>query len=280
MRKFLLLILIFCTNITAQKSWTLKECVERALEKNISIKQTELNFTEAELNKKNAIGNFIPNFNIGSSHSWNVGLNQDITTGILENITTQFTSMNLNVNVDVLNGLKNIKQLHLANLNILSNKFQLEDMKENVSLLVANSFLQILFNKELLKVQKIQYDLSIEDLSRAQELVENGVLPVGDLYEIEANKSSAEKSLIDAENALTLAKLALAQLILIENYQNFDGSVNIPKVLQTYMGGKKKIDVARIKELKSEGLGATAIAKEMGIHRDSVYRLLKAEVAS
>ena len=95
-------------------------------------------------------------------------------------------------------------------------------MKENVSLLVANSFLQILFNKELLKVQKIQYDLSIEDLSRAQELVENGVLPVGDLYEIEANKSSAEKSLIDAENALTLAKLALAQLILIENYQDFD----------------------------------------------------------
>ena len=222
MRKFLLLILIFCADITAQKSWTLKECVARALEKNISIKQSELNFTEAELNKKNAIGNFIPNFNIGSSHSWNVGLNQDITTGILENITTQFTSMNLNVNVDVLNGLKNIKQLHLANLNILSNKFQLEDMKENVSLLVANSFLQILFNKELLKVQKIQYDLSIEDLSRAQELVENGVLPVGDLYEIEANKSSAEKSLIDAENALTLAKLALAQLILIENYQDFD----------------------------------------------------------
>ena len=222
MRKFLLLILIFCGNITAQKSWTLKECVDRALEKNISIKQSELNFTDAELNKKNAIGNFIPNFNIGSSHSWNVGLNQDITTGILENITTQFTSMNLNVNVDILNGLKNIKQLHLANLNILSNKFQLEDMKENVSLLVANSFLQILFNKELLKVQKIQYDLSIEDLSRAQELVENGVLPVGDLYEIEANKSSAEKSLIDAENALTLAKLALAQLILIENYQDFD----------------------------------------------------------
>ena len=223
MRKFLLLsLLLFTTSTIAQKKWTLKECVERAIEKNISIKQSELNFLESEINKKNAIGNFIPNLNIGSSHSWNVGLNQDITTGILENITTQFTSMNLNVNVDVLNGLKNIKQLHLANLNILSNKFQLEDMKENVSLLVANSFLQILFNKELLKVQKIQYDLSIEDLSRAQELVENGVLPVGDLYEIEANKSSAEKSLIDAENALTLAKLALAQLILIENYQDFD----------------------------------------------------------
>ena len=162
MRKFLLLILIFCTNITAQKSWTLKECVERALGKKYIHKTDRTKFYRAELNKKK-IGNFIPNFNIGSSHSWNVGLNQDITTGILENITTQFTSMNLNVNVDVLNGLKNIKQLHLANLNILSNKFELEDMKENVSLLVANSFLQILFNKELLKVQKINmiYQLKI-----------------------------------------------------------------------------------------------------------------------
>ena len=223
MRKFLLLsLLLFTTSTIAQKKWTLKECVERAIEKNISIKQSELNFMESEINKKNAIGNFIPNLNIGSSHSWNVGLNQDITTGILENITTQFTSMNLNVNVDVLNGLKNIKQLHLANLNILSNKFQLDDMRENISLLVANSFLQILFNKELLKVQKIQYDLSIEDLLKAQELIENGVIPSGDLYEIEANKSSAEKSLIDAENALTLAKLSLTQLILIEDYQEFD----------------------------------------------------------
>ena len=42
-----------------------------------------------------------------------------------------------------------------------------------------------------------------------------------------------------------------------------------------YKGRKAKIDVAQIKKLKAEGLGATAIAKKMKIHRDSVYRLLK-----
>ena len=42
-----------------------------------------------------------------------------------------------------------------------------------------------------------------------------------------------------------------------------------------YKGGKAKIDVEQVKKLKGEGLGATAIAKRMGIHRDSVYRLLK-----
>ena len=45
-----------------------------------------------------------------------------------------------------------------------------------------------------------------------------------------------------------------------------------------YKGGKKKINVEQIKTLKREGLGATAIAKQVGCHRDSVYRLLKREV--
>ena len=47
------------------------------------------------------------------------------------------------------------------------------------------------------------------------------------------------------------------------------------KSLGKYKGGKSKIDVEQIKKLKKEGLGATAIAKQMNIHRDSVYRLLK-----
>ena len=42
-----------------------------------------------------------------------------------------------------------------------------------------------------------------------------------------------------------------------------------------YKGGKKKINVEQIKTLKKEGLGATAIARQVGCHRDSVYRLLK-----
>ena len=52
------------------------------------------------------------------------------------------------------------------------------------------------------------------------------------------------------------------------------------KAKGVYKGGKKKIDVTRIKELKNEGFGATAIARELNIHRDSVHRLLKKEVAA
>tara|TARA_A100001011_G_scaffold186096_1_gene194750 strand:+ start:3392 stop:4807 length:1416 start_codon:yes stop_codon:yes gene_type:complete len=223
MKKIISILVVFISfNSFTQKLWTLQECVNRALNENISIKQAELDYLDSEISRKTAIGNFLPNLNIGSSHSWNIGLNQNITTGLLENVTTQFSSMNLNMNIDILNGLKNIKQLHLANLSILANQYQLADMKENISLLVANSFLQILFNKEILKVQKLQLEISKKEVERANELVDNGVIPSGDLYEFEANLSSVEKSLIDAENSLKLAKMSLAQVLLIEDYENFD----------------------------------------------------------
>ena len=223
MKKIISILVVFISfNSFTQKLWTLQECVNRALNENISIKQAELDYLDSEISRKTAIGNFLPNLNIGSSHSWNIGLNQNITTGLLENVTTQFSSMNLNMNIDILNGLKNIKQLHLANLSILANQYQLADMKENISLLVANSFLQILFNKEILKVQKLQLEISKKEVERANELIDNGVIPSGDLYEFEANLSSVEKSLIDAENSLKLAKMSLAQVLLIEDYENFD----------------------------------------------------------
>ncbi len=219
---FILILTLFFSFSYAQDKWTLEMSVKRAIDENISIKQSELDYVDSEINRKNAVGNFIPNINIGSSHSWNVGLNQNITTGLLENITTQFSSMNLNLGIDIYNGLKNIKQLHLANLRILSSQYQLADMKENISLLVANSYLQILFNKEFIKIQESQLEISKSEVERAKELVSNGVIPKGDLFEFEANLASVEKTLIDAQNNYTLSKIALAQLLLLDDYNNFE----------------------------------------------------------
>ena len=224
MKNLKLLILTFFISgfQIAQEPWTLEACVERAIEMNISIKQSKLDYVGSEIEKKGAVGNFLPTINIGSSHSWNVGLNQNITTGLLENVTTQFTSMNLNMNVNLYNGLLNIKRLHRANLSILASQYQLEDMTENIALLVANSYLQILFSKESLAVQKIQLDITVKELDRINDLVDSGVVPKGDLYEIEANLASQEKTLVDAQNNYYISKISLAQLLLIDDFENFE----------------------------------------------------------
>ena len=119
----LLFVLLFGLSMQAQsKKWTLEECVKYAIDNNISIKQTELDTKTANIDKKGAIGNFIPSLNSNASHSWNIGLNQDPTTGLLRNQTTQYSSMGVGVGFDIYKGMQNQNALRKANLSIISAK--------------------------------------------------------------------------------------------------------------------------------------------------------------
>jgi outer membrane protein len=204
------------------KKWTLEECVDYAIKNNISIQQSELDAKSAAVEKSAAIGNFLPSFNINGSHSWNIGLNQNITTGLLENQTTQFTSAGINSNVAIYNGMQNQNRLRRANLAMVASKFQLSKMKDDISLNIANAYLQILFNKENLKVQKEQLSNNEKQLLRSQELVNAGVVPRGDLLDIKATVATNNQAIVTAENALLISKLSLAQLLQLDNFQDFD----------------------------------------------------------
>jgi outer membrane protein len=195
------------------QKWTLEECVKYAIQNNISIKQTELDSKTAIINKKGAMGSFFPTVNANASHSWNIGLNQDITTGLLQNQTTQFTSAGLNVGVDIYKGMQNQNTLRKANLSIVAAKYQLLKMQEDVALNVANAFLQVLFNKENLKVQKEQLAINQKQHNRSQELVNAGTIPRGDLLDIKATLASDGQKVIAAENSLLISKLSLAILM-------------------------------------------------------------------
>jgi outer membrane protein len=204
------------------KKWTLEECVDYAIKNNISIQQSELDAKSAAVEKSAAIGNFLPSLNINGSHSWNIGLNQNITTGLLENQTTQFTSAGINSSVAIYNGMQNQNRLRRANLAMVASKYQLSKMKDDISLNIANAYLQILFNKENLKVQKEQLSNNEKQLLRSQELVNAGVVPRGDLLDIKATVATNNQAIVAAENALLISKLSLAQLLQLDNFQDFD----------------------------------------------------------
>ena len=217
------LALLLVGNIFAQKKqWTLQECVELALENNISIKQNQLEYASAELDKLSAMANFLPSVNANANHSWNIGLNQNITTGLLENVTTQFSSAGVNLGVDIYGGKQNFNQLHRANLALLARQYQLADISDDISLLVANGFLQIMFNQEILGVQRAQLAVSKNDLIRTQELIASGILTIADNLELEATIATQEQAVVQAENNLRLAKINLAQLLTITDYENFE----------------------------------------------------------
>lgn len=204
------------------KVWTLEECVRYALDNNIQIKQTSLDSQNAEIDKRGAKGNFLPSVNASAGHSWNVGLNQNITTGLLENQTTQYTSLGASIGIDIYKGMQNQNTLRRANLALVAAKYQLTKMQEDVALNVANAFLQVLFNKEFLKVQIKQKEIDEKQLGRSQELVNAGTIPRGDLLDIQATIASDTQKVIAAENQLLISKLSLAQLLQIKEFYNFD----------------------------------------------------------
>jgi len=222
--KIMMLMVLFLGIIArAQtKKWTLKECVDYALKNNISIKQTELDEETTAIGKKAAIGNFLPTLNANASHSWNIGLNQNITTGLLENQTTQFTSAGLNSNITIYNGLQNQNKLRKANLSIIAAQYQLSKMKDDISLNVANAYLQILFNKENQKVQNEQLAYDEKQQKKSEEMVAAGMVARGDLLDVKATVAADRQKVITAENTLFISKLSLAQLLQIEDFQTFD----------------------------------------------------------
>ena len=218
--------LIFCFlsfTINAQvKKYTLLECVNIALEKNIRIQQSEFDLEGADIDRGDAIGNFLPRINAQSQHIWNNGLSQNITNGLIENLTTQFSSFGGNLGVTLFSGKQNINQLARANLNIISRQYQLEDMKDDISLFVANSYLQVMFNKEFEQVQRYQLEIAKQELERTQLRISSGVQTQAEIYEIEANLASQEQALVQSENATRLSLISLAQSLLITDYENFD----------------------------------------------------------
>lgn len=249
----LLLFFASVASFAQEKKWTLKECIYHAIQNNITIKQSELDLQTSAIVKKDAIGNFLPNIAASTSHSWNIGLNQNITTGLLENQTTQFTSANLNANVDIFKGLQNVNQLRKANLAIIASQYQLTKMQEDIALNVANAYLQILFNKENLKVQTQQKLLNTKQYNRTVDLVDAGNVPKGDLLDIQATMATGNQRVIVAENTLLLSKLSLAQLLQIEDFQNFDISEDdMPSMLSTVLNETPEAVIAKAKENRTE----------------------------
>ncbi len=221
--KIIAVVCLFCGwQSVAQKQWTLEECVTHAMQNNVSIAQVELDNKLAEVDKKDAFGNFLPAVNATASHSWNIGLNTNITTGLLENQTTQFTSVGATANVDIFRGLQNQNRFRRSKLALISAQYQHLKMEEDVALNVLNAYLQILFNKENLKVQQQQFGADSLQLIRSQTLVDAGMIPKGDLYDMKATLATGKQRIIQAEYALLVSKMSLAQLLQMQDFKDFD----------------------------------------------------------
>ncbi|WP_394747301.1 TolC family protein [Spongiimicrobium salis] len=219
----LLLILFSIGAATAQvRKWTLEECVTYAVDNNLTIEQFELDLENAKIDESDALGALLPNLNGSAGVNSSTGFSINPTTNLPTNNTVLSANGGFSSNVTLFDGLRNYNRIQRARLNAIANQYRLDDLKDDIRLNVANSYLQVLSNKEQLKVFKAQYAVTEQDLKRTKELVESGVVPRGDLLEIEATAATQEQQVVNGESLVLISRINLAQLLQITDYENFD----------------------------------------------------------
>jgi len=274
-KKIILFLLLVGLQLSAQdKKWTLEECVDYAIQNNISIKQSELDLKTSSVDKLEAIGGFLPTLNGNANYSVNTGASINPVTNQFQNQTFKSFSASANSNIVLFNGLANWKTLQRAKLNKIANSYRLDKMKDDIALSVANSFLQILFNKEQLKVQLNQNLITKENLKRTQELIDAGSLPAGDIFELQATDATQLQQIINTENALLISKISLCQTLLLKDYINFDISdeiIDLPISTITNETQDAIIEKAKesVKDVKIAIANVDVAKKDLALSRSS-----------
>jgi outer membrane protein len=262
---FISCMLLLQQTVQAQKIWSLKECVDYALANNISIKQSEISMQISEVNQTQSFYNLFPTLNGNGSYSYNRGRSIDPTSNLFTTSNIQSGNLSLNTGITLFNGLQLQRQLQQSKLNYMSSKYDLDKIKDDVSLNVAASYLQVLYSNEQLKASNDRLDALNKQKDRTILLTDAGTLPAGSLLDAEAQVANEEYTKVTAENALVSAYLSLTQLLNLDSIGDFrtEGpkveipdeailSVGVSEIYTTSLQTKPEIKSADYKVLSSE----------------------------
>jgi len=205
-------LLISVAGFAQNKKWTLQECVTYALENNITVKQAQNNLLSNDEDVIASKGNFLPSVSANMGHRLTLG-NAELFTGQFVDRTSNSSNIGINVNQTVFNGFRNTYLFKQAQINKEANELELNRIKDNISLSVANFYLNVLFNKENLETAKSQFEFSQKQLKQVQQLVDAGVQPQANVYDVEATLANDEQSVTIAENNYRLSLLSLSQAL-------------------------------------------------------------------
>ena len=195
-----------------QKTWTLQESVNHALENNITVKQGENTLLINNEDIIAAKGQFLPSLNASATHNVTIG-GLEIDPGIFVDQTFNQSRLGVSVSQNIFNGFRTLNLYKQSILTRETNELELNRIKDDISLNVVNAYLNILFNQETLETATAQYQFSEKQLNQVKELVDAGVQPKANIYDAEATLSRDAQQVTLAENSFNLSLLSLSQLL-------------------------------------------------------------------
>lgn len=225
---FAFLVLV-SVNAVAQQVWTLRQCIDYAIENNIEIKQQALQVEGAEIDLNTSKMSRLPNLNASVSPSLGFGRNPVYVTGAdgslytsYESMTTFSSSFGASSSTPVFTGFRISNEIKKRELDLMATTANLSKARENLELQIASLYLEVLFKKEIIKAYQEQLDLTNLQLERTKAMVEAGKIPRSQEYDMIAQQAKDELNVTTAKNDMDIALLNLAQALNLSDYANFD----------------------------------------------------------
>ncbi|MDR3218077.1 MAG: TolC family protein [Dysgonamonadaceae bacterium] len=238
--------LVFLTGHTVQSQtnrWSLEDCIRYAIEHNLTIKRMEIQQSSAEVTLNTSEMSRFPDLNAKMEQNWGFG-RTPTATGLYENTNQSNASFSIGSSIPLFTGFRIPNEIARDKLELQAAVENLNKAKEDLSLNIASLFLQALFNKELLKINEEQMDLSKMQVDRTSLLVDAGKVPASQLYDIRAQVANDKVNVVQSDNNLKISLLDLAQSLELEQNTGFDIlTPELNDVITENIGSLKPIDV-------------------------------------
>ena len=222
--------------MSAQKQWTLQDCIDYAMENNITLKKSQLQKQSATEDLKGAKGALLPTFSASTNQSLGYQPWKDTGTAYVSNGTVNTkvdkTSYNGSYSVSgqwtVWNGGRNTNTVKLDRLAEQEAELSSRETANSIQERIAQIFAQILYLDESVKVSEQMLETSKKNEERGQEMLYVGKMSTADLAQLSAQRANDEYGIVEAKSQLLNYKLQLKQLLEITDETAFD--VAVPEI--------------------------------------------------
>lgn len=196
-------------SIAQKKIWTLNDCISKALEQNIRLRQLKLsekNQSVAVLQNKMQM---LPNISASTALNYNYGRNIDPFTNQFLNQVVQSNSIQMQGTWNLFSGLQIQNTLKQNQSELAAWAQDLKSNTNDLALLIANQYLQVLLAMEIRETMRAQLNITGSQLNRAKVLYENGKASEGDFVQQQAQFENDVYNLVNADNQIRMAYVNL-----------------------------------------------------------------------
>jgi len=281
MKSFYIILIVFITGYRAlaQQELTLQQCLEIGLKNNPDFQLRQLDILSAETTYRNPVLEYLPTVSLSGNHSYSIGsvIDPATNTRVSSKIQSDNFALNANMNILDFNVFTTARRNKLAALKAGADK---EAIAAEYALSLLDSYINVLYSQELLKIQKNQFENAKFNLNRITKEVEIGSRPKSDLYDMQVSYTQEEASIIQTEQLLYNQKLTLLQLI------NYTGV--LPQDITLQQLPYAEIPEAKSKEeimqqtlashpaIKAATLGRQVAQKEVAMQKNNYLPVISA----